>query len=98
MNFFKNLFTQQKILLRCNYCGAEVCFSKILVAQLEHEHRDDSVCPPKTECHYCHMGFVVPVYYKSKNGQIYKFDDLADKIPHLDQDSFFNRLLDDDYF
>lgn len=98
MNFLTKFFTKQKILFRCNYCACEVYFSKKLVRQLEHENRDDSVCPPKTQCHYCHMGFVIPLYYKSKNGTIYKFDDLADKIPHLHPDSFFDRLLDEDYF
>ncbi len=98
MNFLKKIFTKQKILLRCNYCNAEVCFSKKLVEQLEYENRDDIVCPPKTQCHYCHMGFVIPVHYKSKNGKIYTFDNLSVKIPHLAQDTFFDRLLDDDYF
>jgi hypothetical protein len=43
------------------------------------------------------MGFVIPINYVSKNGLTYKFDDLADKIPTLDTDSFFDRLLNDDF-
>jgi hypothetical protein len=98
MNFLKKIFTKQKILLRCNYCACEVYFSKKLVEQLENKNKDDPVCPPKTECHYCHMGFVIPVSYKSKNGKIYKFDDLSGKIPLLDPHSFFERLLDKKHF
>jgi hypothetical protein len=43
------------------------------------------------------MGFVIPINYVSKNGLTYKFDDLADKIPTLDTDSFFDSLLNDDF-
>jgi hypothetical protein len=98
MNLLRLFFPKKKILLRCNYCGSEVKFSIKLVQQLEYEYRDDSVCPPKTECHYCHMGFVIPINYLSKNGKTYKFDELAAKIPTLDQDSFLDRLLDDNHF
>ncbi len=98
MNLFHKIFSKKTVLLRCNYCDAEVTFSLKFVQQLEQDNKDDLPCPPKTQCHYCHMGFVLPVSYKSKNGTIYTFDDLADKIPHLDQDSFFDRLLDEDNF
>jgi len=94
MNLLTKFFTKKKILLRCNYCNAEILFSKKLVEQLEHENRYDPLCPPKTQCHYCHMGFVIPVFYKSKNGTIYKFDALWEKIPTLDPETFFDRLLD----
>lgn len=98
MNLLKKLFTKHRILFRCNYCNAEVSFSKKFVLQLESAHRDNSVCPLKVECHYCHMGFVIPVNYISKNGKIYKFDDLAHKIPHLDPDTLLDRLLNKDNF
>lgn len=97
MNIFVKLF-DHRILFRCNYCNAEVRFSKKLVRQLERDNRDDPICPLKTECHYCHMGFVIPVSYKSKNGNRYTFDTLADKIPHLDPNSFFDRLFHEDHF
>ncbi len=98
MNLLKKLFSKKNILLKCNYCGCEVNFPLKLVHQLEQENSDDPLCPPKTECHYCHMGFVLPVFYKSINGSIYKFDELAHKIPHLDQNSFFDRLFDEENF
>ncbi len=93
MNFFNKLFNV-RIPLKCNYGGAEVNFSLKLVQQFEYANRDDAACPPKTECHYCHMGFVIPLYYMSMNGKTYKFDELADKILVLYPDSFFDRLLD----
>jgi hypothetical protein len=97
MNFFKKLFNN-RISFKCNYCGAEIKATLKLVERLENKNRGDAVCPPKIECHYCHMGFVIPLNYKSKNGKIYKFDELADKIPTLDPDSLFDRLLDEDNF
>ena len=97
MNFFKKLFNS-RITFKCNYCGAEIKAPLKLVERLENKNRNDAVCPPKTECHYCHMGFVIPLNYKSKNGKTYKFDELADKIPTLDPDSLFDRLLDEDNF
>jgi len=96
MNFLKTLFSKRPFLFRCNYCNAKVYFSKNFVQQLEYENRDDPVCPPKTECHYCHMGFVIPAHYTSKNGKTYIFSELADKIPTLNPDTFFERLLNDD--
>ena len=95
MNLFKKLFNR-RIPFKCNYCGAEVNIFLTHVKQLETENRDDSVCPLKIECHYCHMGYVIPINYKSKNGKTYKFDDLYDKIPTLDPNTFFDRLLDED--
>lgn len=97
MRLVRDLFPKKKILIRCNYCGSEVIFSLKLVQQLELKNTNDPLCPPKTECHYCHLGFVLPVFSKSKNGKIYKFNELADKILSLSQDSFFDRLLDDDH-
>ncbi len=97
MNFFKKLFNI-RIPFKCNYCGAQIKATLKLVEQLENKNRNDPLCPPKTECHYCHMGFVIPLNYKSMNGKIYKFDELADKIPTLDPHSFFDRLLDEDNF
>lgn len=92
------IFFNKRIPFRCNYCGAKVLISLKLVQQLENDNRTDTTCPPKIECHYCHMGYVIPIHYKSKNGKTYKFDDLYDKIPTLDPDSFFDRLLDPDNF
>jgi hypothetical protein len=97
LNFFKKLFNS-RITFKCNYCGTEIKTTLKLVERLEYKNRNDAVCPPKTECHYCHMGFVIPLNYKSKNGKSYKFDELADKIPTLDPDSLLNRLLDEDNF
>ena len=97
MNFFKKLFNS-RIPFKCNYCGAEVNVHLQRIKQLELENRDDFVCPLKIECHYCHMGFVIPVNYKSKNGKTYKFDDLYDKIPTLDPNTLMKRLLDPDNF
>lgn len=91
-------FKKTRIPFRCNYCLAEVSFSLKLVQQLENENRDNLVCPPKTECHYCHMGFVIPINYKSKNGKIYKFDEFASKIPTLNPNTLLQRLLDEDNF
>ena len=87
-----------RIPFRCNYCGADFSFSLHIVERLEIENRDDFVCPSKSECDYCHTGFVIPINYTSKNGITYKFDDLADKIPTLDPDSLLDRLLDPDNF
>jgi hypothetical protein len=92
MTFFK----KHSILFRCNYCNAEVSLSKKFVLQLEADNRDDSICPLIVECHYCHMGFVIPVNYKSKTGKIYNFDELANKIPHLNSNTLLDRLLDED--
>ena len=92
------IFFNKRIPSRCNYCGVKVLISLKLVQQLENDNRTDTICPPKIECHYCHMGYVIPINYKSKNGKTYKFDDLSDKIPLLDPDSFFERLLDKDNF
>ena len=95
MNFLKKIFAKQKIDFKCNFCHEEVLFSRKLVERLERRNREDSVCPPKTECHYCHTGFVIPLHYKSKNGKTYAFNELAHKIPTLDPDSLLERLLDD---
>jgi hypothetical protein len=91
-------FKKSSVLFRCNYCFEEFSFSKKSVLQLEANNLDDSVCPVKEECHYCHMGFVIPVNYKSKNGKIYRFDELAHKIPHLDPESLLDRLFDEHNF
>lgn len=93
MNIFK-LFARKHVLFRCNYCNATVKATINRVLRLERRNRHDPVCPLKEECHYCHMGFVIPVHYKSKNGKIYKFDELAPKIPHLDPKTLLERLLD----
>ncbi len=97
MNIFR-IFLKNRILFRCNYCNAAVRVPIKIVYQLENENRQDSVCPIKIECHYCHMGFVIPVYFKSKNGKIYKFDEIASKIPHLDPNTLLDRLFDEDNF
>lgn len=97
MNFFKKLFNR-RIPFKCNYCGTEVNISLTHVKQLETEKRDDSVCPLIIEYHYCHMGYVIPINYTSKNGITYKFDDLWEKVPTLDSDTLFDRLLDPDNF
>ncbi|MFC1566534.1 hypothetical protein ACFL4A_01680 [bacterium] len=98
MNFFKKLFHKKKILLRCNYCNAEISAAIKDVQQLEIENANDPLCPVKEECHYCHMGFVLPVFYKSKNGKIYKFDELAKKIAHLDENQLLERIFHEDHF
>jgi len=91
-------FRKSKIPFRCNYCNCKINIRLHYVLQLENENKDSSVCPIKIECHYCHMGYIIPINYKSKNGKTYKFDELYDKIPTLDPDTFFDRLLDKDNF
>mgnify|MGYP001582001342 CR=1 FL=1 len=91
-------FRKSKFPFRCNYCGCKVKVPLQDVLQLENENKDDSVCPLKIECHYCHMGYVIPSNYKSKNGKTYKFDELYNKVPTLDPNTFFDRLLDEDNF
>ena len=98
MTIFKNLLQKKKIIFRCNYCNAEITASIKAVQQLEIENAHDPLCPVKQECHYCHMGFVLPVFYQSKNGTIYTFDDLAEKIPHLDENALLERIFHEDLF
>ena len=94
----KKLFQKKIIIFRCNYCNAETQVPLKIVQSIEQQNATDLLCPVKEECHYCHTGFVLPVFYQSKNGKIYKFEELAHKIPHLDQNSFLNRIFDAKHF
>ena len=94
----KKLFQKKIIIFRCNYCNAEIPVPIKIVQQLELKNTSDLLCHVKAECDYCHMGFILPIFYQSKNGKIYKFAELAHKIPHLDQNSCLSRIFNDDHF
>ena len=83
--FIKKLFQKKIIIFRCNYCNSEIQVPFKIVQWLEHKNTTDLLCPVKEECHYCHMDFVLPIFYQSKNCKIYIFAELAHKIPYLDQ-------------
>jgi hypothetical protein len=60
---------------------------------MEDLNSQDIVCPIKTECHYCFKGFLIPVFYISKIGKTYSFDNIALKISSLKPLPFWKRLF-----
>lgn len=79
-------------LMRCTYCYEEMDFSARQVRMLMATTYDP-VCTIKDECHLCHTGFMVPVKYKDKSGNIYLFHEIKPKIKNLDPNTVMERIF-----
>jgi hypothetical protein len=70
---------RQPTLLRCTYCNYEFHLSPREVRLLCTQNAGDPVCPAKELCDICHIGFMIPVEYTDKQGNVYLFSEIKPK-------------------
>lgn len=95
MDIFR-LLKKKPVLMRCTYCYEEIDFSAKEIRTLFAKNTTDPVCPIKDECHFCHIGFMIPVKYKDKHGNTYLFHKIKPKIKNLDPNTVMERIFDHD--
>lgn len=89
LSFFK---TYPPTLLRCTECEYEDMFTYKELHRLAKRQPKNSPCPFQTECHICHIGFMIPVDYQSPDGKHYLFDYIKPLIKNLGQDTLMERI------
>lgn len=80
------------VLLRCTECEYEDEFSLPELRRLAKHQPQDSPCPFQTECHICHLGFMIPVDYSAPDGKHYRFHEIKPKIKSLDPKTLMERI------
>lgn len=93
MDIFRLLKKRTPVLMRCTYCYEEMDFSAKQVRMLMAKNTYDPVCSIKEECHYCHIGFVIPVKYKDNSGNTFLFHEIKPKIKNLDPNTVMERIF-----
>jgi len=88
---------RQHTLLRCTYCNYEFHLSPREVRLLCTQNAGDPVCPAKELCDICHIGFMSPVEYTDKQGNVYLFSEIKPKIKNLDQNTGMQRIFGDHF-
>ncbi len=88
---------KQPTLVRCTHCNYEFHLSPREVRILETQNVGDSVCPVKEECDICHIGFMIPVNYTDKLGNVYLFNEIKPKIKNLDPNTVMQRIFGDHF-
>ena len=88
---------KQPTLVRCTHCNYEFHLSPREVRLLCSQNADDPVCPVKEECDVCHIGFMIPVEYTDKQGNVYLFNEIKPKIKNLDPNTVMDRIFGDHF-
>jgi len=88
---------KQPTLLRCTHCNYEFHLSPREVRILETRNLGDPVCPVKEMCDICHIGFMIPVNYTDKQGNVYLFNEIKPKIKNLDPNTVMERIFGDHF-
>lgn len=88
---------RQPTLLRCTYCNYEFHLSPGEVRLLCTQNAGDPVCPAKELCDICHIGFMIPVEYTDKQGNVYLFSEIKPKIKNLDPNTVMQRIFGDHF-
>jgi len=61
------------------------------------QNAGDPVCPVKELCDICHIGFMIPVEYTDKQGNVFLFSEIKPKIKNLDQNTVIQRIFGDHF-
>lgn len=72
LNFFRAIFSKEKITFKCRNCKAKEDIPKSIVTFLDFLDKGNSDYPPRFTCKMC-MGPMEPIHYISYRGIVYKY-------------------------
>ena len=80
-------------LVKCTHCDYEFHLSPTEVRLLHTQNSGDPVCTIKELCDICHIGFMIPVKYTDKQGNVYLFNEIKPKIKNLNPNTVMERIF-----